>query len=122
MIKVLRKQNGVTLIELLVVVVILGIIAAIAIPAVMSNQKEAYGNTNLQNLQIVQEAVERYAIHNKGKYPVDSNNTVDFEKLISDYIKSEPKIYMKDDTEVLGWPIDSKTGKVSLPANAQDGN
>lgn len=61
---ILKQKKGVTLIELLVVVVILGIIAAVAIPAVTGNQTAAYVNTNEQNLKLLQDAVARYNISN----------------------------------------------------------
>ena len=66
--KFLKNQKGLTLIELLVVIVILGIIAAIAIPMVMGNQDKASKNTNAQNVSILQDAVNRYYTLN-GSYP-----------------------------------------------------
>ena len=66
--KFLKNQKGLTLIELLVVIVILGIIAAIAIPMVMSNKDEAYKSTNAQNKSILQDAVNRYYTINKDTY------------------------------------------------------
>lgn len=73
-IKRLRKdQRGLTLIELLVVIVILGIIAAIAIPMVMSSQGDAKDNADIQNLNLVQDAVNRYMIDNDNVAPTTEN-------------------------------------------------
>ena len=66
--KFTKNQKGLTLIELLVVIVILGIIAAIAIPMVMSNRDDAVLSTNKQNASILQDAVNRYYTMN-GTYP-----------------------------------------------------
>jgi type IV pilus assembly protein PilA len=53
MIKTLRNKKGVTLVELLAVVVILGIIAAIAVPTIgnlIANQQEKADEATLQNV------------------------------------------------------------------------
>ena len=58
--KFTKNQKGLTLIELLVVIVILGIIAAIAIPMVMTNRDDAVLSTNTQNASVLQDAAKRY--------------------------------------------------------------
>ena len=81
--KFLKNQQGLTLIELLVVIVILGIIAAIAIPAVMGNRTDAAKSTNEQNASILQDAVNRYKAVN-GSDPTDP---IDSDKTKNDLLK-----------------------------------
>ena len=65
----MRNQNGLTLIEILIVVVLMGIIAAVAIPRFSTTTQEALENTLDANLASLRNAIELYAAQHGGRYP-----------------------------------------------------
>lgn len=64
-----HRQTGFTLVELLIVVVILGILAAVAIPQFNNSTEEARASNLQSNLAILRNSLEFYKANHAGVYP-----------------------------------------------------
>lgn len=64
MLKTLRRSRGFTLIEVMVVIVILGVLAALVVPKVMSRPDEARLVAAKQDIASLQQALKLYRLDN----------------------------------------------------------
>ncbi len=63
-----RRQRGFTLIEIMVVIAILGILAALIVPKIMSRPDEARRVAARQDIGTIMQAMKLYRLDN-GRYP-----------------------------------------------------
>jgi len=109
--KLFKNQKGLTLIELLAVIVVLGIIAAIAVPSVSSIIRQSKLNADLSSYRVIKDAGLRYAMV-KG-----TTGDVALNQLQSDgYLNDLPKVQsdrLKEFTKV-NITLESNTYKVEV--------
>ncbi|HEX4652348.1 MAG TPA: prepilin-type N-terminal cleavage/methylation domain-containing protein [Granulicella sp.] len=79
-----RGQQGFTLIELMIVMVIIGILAAIAVPAYVQSVRHAREAVLKEDLHTLRAAIDSYTV-DKGKAPQALSDLVD-----AGYLKSMP--------------------------------
>ena len=80
------KKQGFTLVEIMIVVLIIGLLAAIAIPNFIKARKTTQMNACIDNLRVIQGAVEQFRMEGKG----DPDNVAALCGA-DNYIKVEPK-------------------------------
>jgi len=80
----LAAEQGFTLLELMIVMVVIGLLAAIAIPAYTSNIRNAKEATLKEDLHVLRQAIDSYTV-DKQKAPQTLDDLVQ-----SGYIKTMP--------------------------------
>ena len=81
-----RKTKGFSLVELVIVIVILGVIAAIAIPRISSGSKNAGESALRANLQSVRNAIDWYYGDHNNTFPGEKTDGTNAAKTADSFI------------------------------------
>src|SRR6478736_8547270 len=82
------RQAGFTLVEIMIVVAIIALLAAIAVPNFLRARKRSQATRILEDLRIVDSAIDQYAIENNKS----SGDTVEWTD-IQKYLKKDSVLY-----------------------------
>src|SRR5437899_10679011 len=86
--KLNKRRGGFTLVEIMIVVAIIALLAAIAVPGFLRARKRSQASRILNDLRMIDAAVDQYAIETNKKYN-DVVGTADW----TNYLKKGAAIY-----------------------------
>jgi prepilin-type N-terminal cleavage/methylation domain-containing protein len=81
-----RKGEGFTLIELLIVIIIIGILAAIAIPMFLGQRDKAKESAVKEGVHSIQVGVQSYAVDYNDSYPANASSAT-----LANYVDNWPR-------------------------------
>src|SRR5260370_18032120 len=87
--KLQTKHAGFTLVEIMIVVAIIALLAAIAVPGFLRARKRSQASKILNDLRLIDGAVDQYAIET-GRKSGDVVNTADW----TNYLKKDTRLFV----------------------------
>src|SRR4051812_50229107 len=95
--KLNSKRGGFTLVEIMIVVAIIALLASIAVPNFLRSRKRSQATQVLEDLRLIDAAVDQYAIENNKKKD-DACVWADVQK----YLKNGTRLYTSGGNDIIG--------------------
>jgi len=95
--KLNKNRGGFTLVEIMIVVAIIALLAAIAVPNFLRARKRSQGTRCLEDLRIIDSAIDQYAIENNKA----SGVTVNWPD-VQNYLKTGSVLYNSGGADLFG--------------------